>query len=188
MEMLKAIQQRCSTRKYKPEQIKREELELIIEAARRAPTGLDDRKAKIYVFQDPLKIRELGKVLVEAVLKGNADGISRDKAGFMQSEDYHFCYHAPTFLLITYEKGNYNSLPNTGCLLENAMLQATDLGIGSCWINLVRRCGKDEGLQNFMKQFGFTDDEEITGGLALGYPDEAFKVNPKEEGNEVVWT
>lgn len=188
MEMLKAIRQRCSTRKYKPEQIKREELELIIEAARKAPTGLNDRKAKIYVFQDPVKIRELGKVLVEAALKGNADGIPKDKAGFMQNENYHFCYYAPTFLLITYEKGNYNSLANTGCLLENAMLQATDLGVGSCWINLVRRSAKDEGLQNFMKQFGFTDNEEITGGLALGYPDEAFKVNPKKDGNEVVWT
>lgn len=187
MEMINAIIRRCSTRKYKPEQIKRDELELIIEAARKAPTGLNDRKAKIYVFQDPHKISELGNVLADAVLRGNADGVSPDKAALMHNENHHFCYHAPTFLVITYEKGNYNSLANTGCILENAMLEATDIGIGSCWINLVKRCSRDEGLKNFMKQFGFDEDEEITGGLALGYPDGEFKENPKKDGNEVVW-
>lgn len=187
MEMLNAIRRRCSTRKFKSEQIKMEELKLIIEAARKAPTGQNERKAKIYVFQDQAKISELGKVLLQAALSGNADGISKDKAVFMKNESYHFCYHAPTFLVITYEKGNYNSLANTGCILENAMLQATDLGIGSCWINIVRRCAKDEGLKSFMKQFGFTDNDEITGGLALGYPDGEFKANPKQDGNEVVW-
>lgn len=187
MEMINAIKHRCSTRKYKREQIKREELDLIIEAARKAPTGLNDRKAKIYVFQDTLKISELGKVLADAVSRGNADGVSPDKASFMQEDNYNFCHHAPTFLIITYEKNNYNSLANTGCILENAMLQATDLGIGSCWINIVKRCAKDEGLKSFMKQFGFTENEEITGGLALGYPDEEFRENPKKDGNEVVW-
>lgn len=185
--MLDAIKNRCSVRKYKPEQIKDEELNTILEAARMAPSGKNDRKAKIYVFQNPEKMEELGRIFLEAALAGNAEGIPAAMASFMKRKTYHFCFHAPTFLLVTYEKENYNALANTACLLENAMLAATELSIGSCYLNMGRRCAKDEGLQNFLKQFGYTDEEEVTGGLALGYPDGEPTRNKKTAGNEIVW-
>lgn len=184
MKIIDAIEKRCSTRKFQEKQISKEELDIILEAARMAPSGKNERSNKIYVLQNKETIQRLNDVLIEAVKRGNAIGVPAD-AKFV--DNYSFCYNAPTFLLMTHKKDSINEFADAGCLMENAMLQATELGIGTCWINLVRRGQKDPEVQKILKDFGMGEDEIVTGSLSVGYPVVPFKQKINKTGNEVVF-
>lgn len=186
MEIIRAIQTRCSTREFENRQIEQEKLSLIIEAARMAPSGMNERGNRIYVFEDEKTLEVINKALIQAVLNGNVVGMNADSAKFVQKEGFSFCRHSPIFLLTTYTKDIYNAYVNGGCLLENAMLQACELGIGSCFINMVRRAENDPSLRKLLKGYGVEETEIITGGLAIGYPAVSFTTNKKTEGNEVI--
>ena len=67
------------------------------------------------------------------------------------------------------------------------MLQAAELGIGTCWINTLRRTALDPGVHAFLKTVGLGEQEEITGGLAVGYPEAPLKIHAAAFGNEAVW-
>lgn len=61
-EVLKAIRERRSVRAYRPEQIKDEELNAILEAGTYAPTGMGKQSPKIVVVQDPETIQKLSRL------------------------------------------------------------------------------------------------------------------------------
>ena len=82
-EVLKAIRERRSVRAYRPEQIKDEELNAILEAGTYAPTGMGKQSPKIVVVQDPETIQKL----------------SRLNAGVMGNDGDPF-YGAPTVLVV----------------------------------------------------------------------------------------
>ena len=185
MTILSAIQDRYSSRAYLPEQLTREELSLILEAARLAPSGVNARSSRIYVLQTPETLQKLNRAVLEATLRGNAEGISREQAAKLDREAYCFYYHAPTVLLITQDPQSYNAFSDTGCLLENAMIQAAALGLGSCWLNNVRRCQGDPEVAALLREFGVTEGEIVTGGLALGHPADSFRRSHKQDGNPV---
>mgnify|MGYP000500163152 CR=1 FL=1 len=47
-------------------------------------------------------------------------------------------YAPAAAILACVERGNDNQKLEVGCMLENIFLRATDMGIGSCWINQAR--------------------------------------------------
>ena len=53
-----------------------------------------------------------------------------------QDNTANFLYHAPTFILVSNRNDNYNSMADSAVAIENMMLVAHSLGIGSCWLNL----------------------------------------------------
>lgn len=189
MEILDAIQNRRSTRKYDERQVAVEELSAVLEAARMAPSGMNIRKCKIYVIRRKETLERLNAAVIGACKRGNSDGISKERAQELDPATYSFYYGAPTLLLITNQKAGYNSFSDTGCLLENAMLQAAEMGLGTCWLNNVRRAQKDAEVCAMLEEFGVQPHEEITGGLAIGYP--AADTPPLERrsdsGNDVVF-
>ncbi len=69
------------------------------------------------------------------------------------------------------------------------MIAANALDLGSCWINQLHWLDENETIRRFMYKYGLKEDETITGGLILGYP-EGGKPNrePLErKGNPVTW-
>ena len=66
-EVLNNILTRRSIRKFKPEQIKDEELELILKAGIYAPSGMNKQTWKFTVLQNKGKIEALAKVVREAL-------------------------------------------------------------------------------------------------------------------------
>ena len=108
-EVLNNILTRRSIRKFKPEQIKDEELDLILKAGIYAPSGMNRQSLKFTVLQDKEKIEALEKVVRKA--------LGRD-------EGYNF-YAPPTLILLSNEKVNTNGLADCSCALENLFLMAT---------------------------------------------------------------
>ncbi|MDY3780940.1 MAG: nitroreductase family protein [Candidatus Faecousia sp.] len=66
---------------------------------------------------------------------------------------------------------NPNNLADTGCALENMMLEASALELGSCWINQLRGLNENDAIKAYLFSLGMGKEERVYGALALGYAD-----------------
>ena len=91
-------------------------------------------------------------------------------------------YDAPTYVLVFAPADAHNPIQDGSCILENMMLAAHAIGLGSCWIHREREMfGTEEGKQ-LMKEWGLPDGLMGIGALALGYPAEApAQAKPRKE-------
>lgn len=152
-DVLKCIRTRRSIRRYKTEQIKDEELDKVLEAGTWAPTSKGLQLPYIVAVQKPELIARLVKMNAEIM------GVTSDPY-----------YKAPTIVLvfapIEYGKG----LQDGSCVLENMMLAAHAIGLGSCWINREIEMFETAEGKEIMKEMGLPDGLMGIGALSLGYP------------------
>ena len=153
-ELLQTIKTRRSCRRYKREQIPDELLRQVLEAGTYAPTARGLQSPFIVAVQQPDQLRQLTEMNARIM------GVS--------SNPY---YDAPTYVLVFAPDGGKNSLQDGSCVLENMMLAAHALGLGSCWINREQEMFATEEGKALMKQWGLPDGLMGVGALALGYPD-----------------
>jgi nitroreductase len=153
-EVLKALRERRSIRRYKPEQITDEELQAVLEAGTWAPTGMGRQDPWIVAVQRP--------ELVERLDAMNAAVWGRE----------HPFYGAPTIVLVFgSDPAEWaNSTADGSLVLGNMMLAAHAVGLGSCWINREREMFATPEGKALMRELGLPDGLVGIGALALGYP------------------
>ena len=154
-EVLKALRERRSVRKFKPEQITDEELKAVLEAGTWAPTGKG--------FQDPWIVAVQKPALLERISRMNREVWGRDIDPF---------YGAPTYVLVfgSAPEKWANSVCDGALVLGNMMNAAHAVGLGSCWINREREMFATQEGNALMKELGLPDGLIGIGALALGYP------------------
>jgi nitroreductase len=91
--------------------------------------------------------------------------------------------------VVANKKGYGNAMADSACALENMMIAANALDLGSCWINQLHWLDDNLRIRAFMEAFGLEEDETITGGLVLGYADSGMpeRTALKRTGNPVTW-
>ncbi len=155
---------RRSIRKYKPEQITREELQTVLNAGMCAPTAMNKQSPIIVAVQNKDDIAYLSKL--NAAVKG------------MAGDPF---YGAPTVLVVLADAENANAVPDGSLVLGNLMNAAHAIGLGSCWINRAREVfATDEG-KALLKKWGIEGDYIGVGNCILGYPDEQPQMKPRKE-------
>ncbi|MCD8398549.1 MAG: nitroreductase family protein [Lachnospiraceae bacterium] len=182
-EMLQTIMERRSTRKYNDKPVTEEQLADILEAGRYAPTGGNCQTVHFVVITNE-EIRENLRGLVqEAFLQME---LSDDQYASIQNSirlsrrgNYAFDYHAPILVVVANRKGYPNAVADSACALQNMMLEAESLGVGSCWINQLHWLDENPSIRKFLEPLGITADETICGALALGNYDEKQPVKPR---------
>ncbi len=151
-EVLKAIRERRSIRRFLPKQIADEELQAVLDAGTWAPTGMGTQDPWIVAVQNKETIAELTKM--NAKVMGT------------KSDPY---YGAPTIVLVFASANNYNNFRDGSLVLGNMMLAAHSIGLASCWINREDAMfATDEG-RKLMAQFGLPEGLVGIGALSLGY-------------------
>ena len=151
--LLHVIKTRRSCRKYRPEQIPDEALNAILEAGTYAPTGMGLQSPFIVAVQDEALKDRLARM--NAAIRG------------MSGNPY---YDAPTYILVFSSADCPFAVQDGSCVLENMMLAAHALGLGSCWINREREMfATDEGRQ-LLKEWGLPDGTVGIGAISVGYP------------------
>ena len=102
---------------------------------------------------------------------------------------YVFHYNAPVLIVTANKKGYGNAMADSACALENMMVAANALDLGSCWINQLHWLDENEAVRTFMRRYGLSDEETITGGLILGYADTGLpnRTPLERKGNVVSW-
>lgn len=192
-EVINVIRKRRSIRRFLPKQLEDDILNQIIEAGRYAPSGGNNQSTHILVIQNASVLEDL-RVLVEEefrkmeyyenMYKSLKHSIKTSKKG-----GYHFHYNAPTLVVVANRIGYGNAMADCSCVLENMMIAAASLEVGSCWINQLRWLDENPNIRQKLYSLGLEVNETICGGLALGYPIDSMKeLEPlKRIGNPVTY-
>lgn len=106
------------------------------------------------------------KEITEGMYKSVANSIRASKKG-----GYVFHYDPDTLIIVANKKDYGNNIADTACALENMMIAANELDLGSVWINQLRWLNEDETLLEYERSLGLEDNERIYGALAIGYAD-----------------
>lgn len=186
---------RRSTRKYLDKEVSQELLEKIIETGRYAPSGGNSQSNHFLVIQNKQIIDHLVKMverafsqmeITENMYRSLQNSINLSKKG-----EYVFCYNAPVLIIAANKKGYGNNQADCALALENMILEANELDLGSCYINQLKWLNEDQKILSYLQSLGMNEDERVYGSLIVGYPDTndrkpLRKVLPRK-GNEVTW-
>ena len=151
-ETLKSIKERRSIKAYLPEQIKEEELDLILEAGTYAANGRSLQSAKMVVVQD----------------KETRDLLSRLNAQVMGTDKDPF-YGAPTGVVVFADSNCHTYVEDGSLVMGNLMLGAYAVGVGSCWIHRARQVFQLPEGKELMKKWGLDESYVGVGNCILGY-------------------
>ena len=193
MEALEAILTRRSTRKYRDKMPARELIEKVIEAGRFAPSGSNSQNTHFIVFSDRKNLAKMAELVKDEFSKMEAGPDTyvslRNAINASKTTSYVFHYDAPVFIVVANKKNYGNAMADSACALENMMIAANALDLGSCWINQIHWLDENENIRNFLRPYGLADDETVTGGLILGYAETGLpNRSPLErKGNPVTW-
>lgn len=133
-EVINNIKSRRSIREYLQEQIKDEELDLILESAIYAPTGGNDQPWHFTVVQN----RKLIDLMNVESKKKMANMPVEWIAKMGKAEHLNIFYNAPTVIVVSGKEDATSPLPDCCAAIQNMLLAAECMDIGSCWIGLAR--------------------------------------------------
>lgn len=150
--MLDAIQTRASVRSYTEEPVAEDDLQQVLEAALSAPSANNARPWHIVVVTDAEKRQQLSRV--------------HQWAGF--------CADSPVVLAFCAEEGSQPHwwIEDTSAAVENALIQAAALGLGTCWIG-IRGGSPGHGPEREAKVrevLGIPEDIRVLALVSLGHP------------------
>ena len=174
MDAMEAILSRRSTRAFADKLPETALIEKVIEAGRYAPSGGNSQTTHILVITDPVVLAELARIVQAAFAKMEIredtyaslkNSINASKRG-----NYIFHYNTPVLVVTANKKGYGNAMADSACVLENMMIAANALDLGSCWINQLHWLDEDASVREYLYGLGLAEDETVTGGLALGDP------------------
>lgn len=191
METLECVRTRRSTRKFSACLVEEGKLSLVLEAGRYAPSGGNSQKCRFFVIRSKELLDELALIAREEFQKMEYDettypsiinSIRASKTG-----NYVFHYNAPILIVVVNEKAYPNHMADSACALQNMMLEANELGLGSCWINQLHWLDENKRIREKLLSIGVKETETVTGALAVGYAEELMRTPKPRTGNEVVF-
>lgn len=195
MDTYEAIITRRSTRSYKPDAVEPEKLQKVIEAGRFAPSGGNNQTNHFLVVQDKAVLQKLATLAQEAFAKMEVteDTYSSLKTSILLSKKggYVFHYNAPVLVIVANQKDYGNNIADCAVAVENMMIAANELDLGSCWINQIHWLTEDEKILDYLRGLGLKENERVYASMALGYaksPDGKPNRQPlPRKGNEVTY-
>lgn len=193
MEAFEAIMTRRSTRKFSPEAPGRKLIQKVLEAGRYAPSGGNSQTTHFLVITNPSVLTELTGIVQSAFaqmeIRPDTYASLKNSINASKRGNYVFHYHAPVLIVTANKKGYGNAMADSSCALENMMIAANALDLGSCWINQLHWLDENEAVRAYLFGLGLADDETVTGALALGFPADGLpnrNALPRT-GNPVTW-
>lgn len=171
-EVIKAMKERRSIRKFKAEMPSKADLEQIVEAGLYAANGRG-RQAVITI------------AVTDKELRDKLSAVNNEIMGGPEGNDPF--YGAPAILIVLANK-EVPTAPYDGSLvMGNLMLVAHSLGLGSIWIHRAKEEFEMPEYQKLLKDLGIEGEWEGIGHCAVGYIDgENPAAAPRNDGR-VFW-
>ncbi len=177
-EVLKAIHERRSIRSFTSQPIPVEDIHLILEAARVAPSGMNGQTWHFTAIQDEEKLAELNRRIKVAFSESTEKRLQERGT----SQSYCCYYHAPALVIVSNEPTQWWAGMDCACALQNIFLAAHSLQIGSCWINQLGTTCDHPVVREYLTALGVPTDHTVYGCAALGYADSYPKERKLQEG------
>lgn len=153
MTFLELAKERYSVRKFKDMPIEAEKMQAILEAGKVAPTACNNQPQKIFVVESAENRQKLASVC-------------------------KCTFDAPVILVVAYDRsrdwknkrmpGYSSGETDAAIVCTHMMLEAWELGIGSCWVGMF---SSDEVIESL----GLPDNICVSALLPMGYPGDDVK-------------
>ena len=171
-EIIKAMEERRSIRKFKPDMPEKKDIDQIIEAGLYAANGMG-KQATITVAVTNKELRD----------KLSADNC---KIGGWK-EGFDPFYGAPVILIVLTQKDWANRVYDGSLVMGNIMLAAHSLGLGSLWIHRAKEEFEMPEYQQLLKDLDVEGEWEGIGHCAIGYTDGDLPKAAKRKDGRVFW-
>ena len=171
-EIIRAMEERRSVRKFKSDIVPKEVIEQIIEAGLYAASGMGKQSA----------------IVVAVTKKELRDKIAEDnrKIGGW-GEGFDPFYGAPVILMVLGNKEVPTHIYDGSLLMGNLMLAAHSLGLGSIWIHRAKEESEMDEYKELLKSLGVEGEWEGIGHCAIGYADGSLPAAAARKENRVFW-
>jgi len=159
---LSLIQKRRSIRKFLKKPVEREKIDMLIEAALRAPSSMGSRPCELIIVSE----RDLLEKLSMAKLHGSA-----------------FLKNASLGLIVCADPNKSDVWVEDSSIVSIFIqLAAESIGLGSCWIQIRERMhNESQTAQEYIsKLFSIPEKIKVESIIAVGYPDEQKPPHKKE--------
>ncbi|MFR5599114.1 MAG: nitroreductase family protein [Holdemania filiformis] len=164
-QVLDAIFNRRSIRRYTDQPVSSDQLDLILKAGQAAPSAMNQQPWYFVAIQRKDMIEQLASLLTE-------------------NEDPY--YNAPLLIVVFANKKAYSPVTDAALAIANMMLAAQALQLGTCWIDYSRHVFNHQGCR-LSASLGVPQDYLCVGSLVVGTPAEQPEAHPvKSETMTVV--
>ena len=171
MQTLEAILTRKSCRKFQDRPVEDALVEQVVQAGLYAATGGGKQPWKIVVVKNPEVMAKL-----EAM-----------NAAVLDNEGAKPFYGAPMVIVVLTERERTTAIEDGSLVLGNMMLEAHELGLGSCWIHRAYEEFETTEGKELLAEWGIEGDYRGVGHLIMGSPSGQLHPDVPRRENTVVW-
>lgn len=171
-DIIKAMEERRSIRKFKPDMPSKSDVEQILEAGLYAANGMG-KQAVITVAVTNKEIRDR---IADA---------NRRIGGWKEGFDPF--YGAPVILIVLADKNWVNRVYDGSLVMGNLMLAAHSLGLGSVWIHRAKEEFEQSEWKKLLTDIGILGEWEGIGHCAVGYIEGDIPKAAKRKDGRIFW-
>lgn len=170
---------RRSVKKYTDRPVPMELVEEVVRAGMYAPSGMNQQSAKIIAVTNKDMRDRLSRINLEIIMGKNLTTSSGHNDPF---------YGAPVVLVVMAKKEVGTHVYDGTLVMENLMIAAQSLGLGSCWIHRAKETFETEEGKQILAELGIADEYEGIGNCILGYAaTDALRPQAPRKDDFVVW-
>ena len=171
--VVEAIESRRSIRAYKDTPVEREKLQLLAEYGVKAPSAMNKQEWELRIVDSKEWIDNCTAAYMKAV-----EGTG--KADYMKGPNFKNIFrNGSAVIFVAAPEGKFAG-ENVGCLAQNIMLAATEMGLGTCFLGSIQMIFAEPAMAEYEKSLGFSDGYKLRYALAVGYPDEQPEATPRD--------
>jgi len=200
---MQVIQDRRSIRDYTDEPISEDDLKMILEAARQAPSGENAQPWRFVIVRDPEARQRLGAIAAggsgrrftaEFVTKKMHDRFAglqdeaKRKAVFDKLTSGNvsaFLANAPLSIVVCGKKDVWDMPYDTSAAIENMLLMVTGLGLGACWV--IAPCIDMRDEERLKDLLHVPEGFKVISIVAVGHPTRPHRPRPRMALDELVF-
>jgi nitroreductase len=200
---MKVIQDRRSIREYTPEPVADQDLDMILEAARQAPSGENAQPWRFIIVKDADTRQKLGalagggsgrRFTAEFVTQqmqerfASLQDEAKRKAAFEKltsGQVSAFLANAPVNIVVCGKKDVWDMPYDTSAAIENMLLMVTALGLGACWV--IAPCIDIRDEERVKALLHIPEGFKAVSIISIGHPTRPHRPRPRLPINQLVF-
>jgi len=201
---MKVIQDRRSIREWTAEPVSEDDIALILEAGRQAPSGENAQPWRFIIVKDPAMRKKMAGLAgggsgrrftaeyVTHQMQERFAGLkdeAKKKAAFEKltsGQVSAFCENAPLVIMVCGKKDVWDMPFDTSAAIENMLLMITALGLGACWV--IAPCFDVRDEERTKELLGVPEGFKAVSLISIGHMTRPHRQRPRIPINQLVYS
>ena len=179
-----AIYSRRAVRSYLPTQVEPDQIHVLLQAAVRAPSAKNTQPWSFVVVQDADWLRAASERAKRFELARLGAAAPEELRRTLTDPSFDLCFGAPTLIVTCAERNGFHAEEDCAYALQNLMLAARALDLGTCPIGLAREWLAQPEVK---RELGIPPGRTPVTPLIVGHPREIPPPTPRREPEILAW-